>query len=399
MTGSSDNSAQLSCISHRYKLIPPPKEVAIRRTIRHLNFTIASVVHQTFAVAGFLLATVVSACSDPDPAPAVAEKPVLIARLHSTLTGHSAEGRQVAFSPDGQILAASNVDGTVRLSRVSDGQLLQTLTHPQGVTSISFSPDGKLMASASYDGIVRIWLTNDGTLLRTLAGHDGTVWSVVFSPNGRSIASSGEDKTVKVWRANDGVLLRSCSGHTLNVWSTDFSPDGQLLASGSFDQTVKLWNTETGTLVRTFSGHEQAIVHVAFSPDGQLLASGSDDSSIRLWRVRDGTLVNTLTGGTDHVYTVAFSSDGEWLASGGRGQGAVATFWKQIAGYRFSAKGTTVRLWRVSDGALLQVLSEHSDDVWSVTFSPDGKWLASSSLDKTVTMWQLEVVRAAVNSE
>ncbi len=359
-----------------------------------MNFFTSRAFHQATAVVAFLSAMAISACNDSQPPQTIGQGPALRARLHRTFTDHSAEGREVTFSPDAKILATSNVDGTVRLIRISDGQLLRTITHPLGVTSISFSPDGKLLASASYDAIVRIWVVNDGTMLRTLAGHEGTVWSVAFDPDGQTIASGGEDKTVKIWRASDAVMLQTCSGHTLNVWSVDFSPDGQSLASGSFDQTVKLWNAETGNLIRTLSGHEQAVVHVAFSPKGQLLASGGDDSSIRLWSVPDGKLVNTLTAGTDHVYSVAFSPDGEWLASGGRGQGAAATFWKQIAGYGLSAKGTTVRLWRTGDGTLQQVLSEHSDDVWSVAFSPDGKWLASSSLDKTVTLWQLEVVRS-----
>jgi WD40 repeat protein len=320
---------------------------------------------------------------------AVAQAPTLSARRYRTITGHSEEARQIAFSPDSQLLATSSVDSTVKLWRVVDGRLVGTLRHPEGVTSIAFSPDGRALVSGSYDATVRVWDVRDGTLTRSLKGHTGTVWTVAFSPDGQRIGSGGEDKTIKIWRASDGSLLNTLRGHALNVWSVAFSPDGELVGSGSFDKTIKLWRTDTGALVRTLTGSGEAVVDIDFSPDGQLLASGGDDSMLRLWRISDGRPVRSFAG-SDHIYGVAFSHDGKWIATGGRARGNLATLWQQVFGnWLLGGNGKTARLWRVSDGGLQQELSGHSDDVWSVALSPDGRWLATASEDKTVVVWAL----------
>jgi hypothetical protein len=87
---------------------------------------------------------------------------------------------------------------------------------------------------------------------------------------------------------------------------------------------------------------------------------------------------------------VAFSRDGKWLASGGRARGDIATLWQQFFGNRLlGGDGKTIRLWRTSDGALQQELRGHSDDVWAVALSSDGKWLASSGEDGKVNLWRL----------
>jgi hypothetical protein len=121
--------------------------------------------------------------------------------------------------------------------------------------------------------------------------------------------------------------------------------------------------------VRTLTGHTDWVTSVSFSPDGRLLASGSWDNTIKLWRVSDGALVRTLTGHTDLVSSVVFSPDGRLLASGS---------WDN-----------TIKLRRVSDGSLVRTLTGHTGDVSSVSFSPDGSLLASGSGDGTIKLWRV----------
>ena len=319
-----------------------------------------------------------------------AQAPTLTAHFARTIATHMGDARDAVFTPDGQYLATSSVDSTVKLWHVPDGALVRTLRHPGAVASIDISRDGGWLASGGYDGTVRLWHLSDGTLTRTFAGHGATVWTVKFSPDGERLASGGEDRNLRLWRVSDGAPLRTLSGHSLNVWSVAWSVDGKHVASGSFDRTVKIWNTGSGALVRTFSGHTQAVVGIAISPDGHLLASGGDDASIRIWRMSDGGLIRAIGVG-NHNYKVAFSPDGQFIAGASRARGALGTVWHDMFGGRFSgANGTTVRIWRVSDGELQQALAGHSDSAWNLAFSSNGTWLASSSLDNTVILWRLE---------
>ncbi len=284
-----------------------------------------------------------------------------------TLEGHKDWVHSVSFSPDGQILASGSDDNTIKLWRISDGDLIKTLKgHEGGVRSVSFSPDGQILASGSSDKNIKLWQMPDGSLIRTLAGHEGWVHSVSFSPDGQILASGGSDNTIKLWRVSDGSLIGTLAGHTNDVRSIAFSPDGQILASGSLDKTIKLWRVFDGSLIRTIS-ETGLVVSVSFSPDGEILASGSDDSTIKLWRVSDGSLIRTLTGHKGFVRSVSFSPDGEILASG--------------------SDDYTIKLWQVSDGSLIRTLTGHKGDVNSVSFSTDGQILASGGWDDTIKLW------------
>jgi WD40 repeat protein len=276
----------------------------------------------------------------------------------------------VAFSPQGERLAAGTFDGHIRFWRIADGQLLLTCEgHTGYVWSVAFSPNGRLLASGSIDHTVCVWDSNSGQRLNTLPGHSDAVRSVAFSPDGCRLASGSDDQTVRLWDVQTGQHLNTLQGHTNTVNAVAFSPNGRLLASGGGDQTVRLWDVHTGQELSMLQGHTNWVWCVAFSPDGQRLASSSDDQTIRLWDVHSGRQLKTLHGHTSLIRSLAFRPGGRTLASG-------SVDW-------------TIRLWDVQSGQQLNTLQGHTSAVRSLAFSPDGCTLASSSRDQTVRLWDI----------
>lgn len=345
----------------------------------------------------------------------------LIAALHGTpqllvldaksgqeihaIAAHRVRAFGVDFLPRGDRFVSVGDDEMIRIFEAGSGQAARAIKGSKWHLNVAVSPDGSLIATATSNGTASVWEIDTGRLvaafqppttaavlpisarlwdLATGPGRMtildlGTLVGLAASPDGKLIAVGSWDGSATIYNAETGELIATLRGHTQNVWGVAFSPDAKMLATTSWDGTARLWNLSTLEARLVFRGDEgERMYSAAFSPDGTVLATGS--GRIKLWNVESGKLAGEIPL-TNDVRSVAFSPDGTKIAAGFHASG-----------------GRTVAVWDVrTKREQFSKLAHDGIDregfgngAYSVVFSLDGKCLASTGVDGTVAIWELD---------
>jgi WD40 repeat protein len=287
--------------------------------------------------------------------------------LVRTLTGPTKDAVSVAFSPDGNLIAAGDGNGTLYIWSTAQGQLQGPVISDFTGHAAPFSHDGKWIAAGS-GSTVKIWDVVTRRVLRTFSGHSAQLQSVAFSRDGTSLVSGGTDHMVFIWDLSGNAPGRRFEGHSDLVYSVAFSSDGKRIASASFDRKVIVWDVASGQPLKMLPGSHKMMTAI-FSSDDERLATAGMDGNVTVWDTSNWQVIRLLPGNGQMVTTTAFSRGDKLIASGGDDR--------------------TVKVWNPVTGTLVRAYGGHTSTVWAVEFSPDSKWIASASGDMTVKIWRV----------
>jgi G protein beta subunit-like protein len=280
------------------------------------------------------------------------------------------------------ILATGGYDNTVRLWDASVGVCHKSFAHPEKqVNALAISSD-KAQIVAGGNPLVRVYDVNarGGEAVRTLEGHTGNVTAVGFDRNGGFIFSGSEDGTLRVFdpRAAGGKSVLDFDARG-GVNAVVLHPNQGELISGSHAGAIRTWD-----LAANKCSHEllpegdTPVASVAVAADASLVAAANFNGSCFFWAPGDEEYVpvRKLRAHKAYVTSCRFSPDVRYFAT--------------------TSSDRSLKLWNTHDFSLAATLAGHSKWVWDCAFSADSSFVVTASSDLTARLWDIaagEIVR------
>ncbi len=325
-------------------------------------------------------------------------------------------GRDAVLSPDGRVLAAVQ-GGSVAVSLLENGALLQTLKGEGEIQRLRFDHAGNRVLTGASDGQARLYDLQTGSLVRAYSGTESALWDkasfdeVAFAEGDSIVLAWGRNNICLAWDLATGNRLNRVAAAGMTVTILDFAQDGRRVTVASSETFFQCFDPLYQTGRRLLKeGNLQETFHASACPaTGRIALSSTAEHRVFSANPAEPALVLASTQlHTNITIPPAFSDDGSrmlvlsdafcpslWDAALTR-QVLLQGHADGVTGFAFApdaAKAATAswdataRMWDTASGQCLSTLEGHADALMSVAFSPDGAQVLTASLDNTAALW------------
>jgi WD40 repeat protein len=254
-------------------------------------------------------------------------------------------------------------------------KLMFPVGHTRPLAAAAFSPDGKLVVTASDDGIAKIWDTESGVLLADLIGHTERIVNASFTSDGKRIVTGSADATIKIWDVKTAKLLKTLD-HDYAVDFTFLSPDGKKIISGTSGMEVHVWDLNHYSLLTVM--HNVNVINAnSVSPDGNKIVLATAFGIAEIRTAVTGKLIGKLLPVREEK--IDFQHQGRGMIS----QTKFFPDGKKI----ITVTNNMADIWNADTRKPITVLTGHSENIISVTISPDSKTVLTTSKDSSCKLW------------
>ena len=294
-----------------------------------------------------------------------------------TLEGHKSSVGCISISYDSRYLVTGSFDTTIKIWDLNTKNIINTIIYGAIVESLSFSQDNKLLASAGRDKKIKIWEVKTGNLLQTYGPFNDFIFCVTFTPDNKNIII-GSFKYIYFFNIKNNKITNKID--IGNIWarSIKFSPDGNYLGIAGGNE-VQIYNVKNNNdLINKLLGKnielkklsfyklQTYVYSIDFSNDSQYFAFGCDNGEVYLYRTIDGFFMWSKKIYSSLIWSVAFSNSGFFAVAG---------------------RDKDIILLDIKTGNIVKILSTDCNENFSVVFSYNDKYLASSGKDAKIRVW------------
>lgn len=282
---------------------------------------------------------------------------------YNVFGGHAQSVKSIVFKPDSNTFYSAGNDGKILIFSMEDPDKGFEIFSDKGVITeaLAMSPDGKFLAAGTNNAVIYLHnLSEPLELPLLLTGHEGRIRSLVFSEDSKRIYSLGSDRQIMKW-STVGSSAELLASSELRYNDISLSPDGKILAASSRSGDIVLIGTDENGHLDTIAGPAQnPVISIDFSGDGKYLAAGDQRGNVRVFETASWRQIHSLRGSSARIEAVQFSPNSNYLAS--------------------SSYDGRVLVWDLKNLNLSPVVMEDNRGfVFTVVFSPDERYLVSGS--------------------